>query len=160
MMHNGEVRHFTVSPDATATVNGREIGVKDLKPGMKLQRTITTTSTPRTVKTVRKNSGTVWQVNAPYVIVTMPDGNNKQFKVPEGTKFTIEGEEKTMFDLKPGMKITATVVTEAPETVITTKKTVTGTAAAPVKPVVAKSLPKKWEGPLLIEEAGSGTPPK
>ena len=100
-MDTGEVRHVTARPGATANVDGRQLTVAELRPGMKLQRTTITTTTDRVVTSVRTTQGTVWQVNAPYVIFTGPDGKNKQVKVPEGTKFTIEGEPKTVFDSPP-----------------------------------------------------------
>src|SRR4051794_1519508 len=52
-MDSGEVRHVTVPDSARATVDGKELSVHDLKPGMKLQRTIATTTTPKMVTTVR-----------------------------------------------------------------------------------------------------------
>jgi len=151
-MDTGEVRHYTAPPGATAMVDGKQITVHDLRPGMKLQRTTITTTTERPVRSVRTVHGTVWQVNAPHVIFTGTDGKNKQVKVPEGTKFTIGGEEKTVFDLRKGMKFTATVVTEAAETVVSSTRSTTGSAPPPPKPVIA-SVPAKLEGPMLIEEA-------
>ena len=109
------------------------------------------------MKSVRTVQGTVWQVNAPHVIFTGTDGKNKQVKVPEGTKFTIDGEEKTVFDLRKGMKFTATVVTEAAETVVSSTRSTTGSAPPPPKPVIA-SVPAKLEGPMLIEEAPAPKP--
>jgi LPXTG-motif cell wall-anchored protein len=156
-MDTGEVRHVTAPPGATANVDGRQITVNELRPGMKLQRTTITTTTNRMVSSVRTTNGTVWQVNAPYVIFTGPDGKNKQVKVPDGTKFTIDGEQKTVFDLRKGMKFTATIVTQAPETVVTSSRSTTGTAPPPPKPVIA-SVPTKIEGPMLIEEAPAPKP--
>ena len=156
-MDTGEVRHYTAPPGATANVDGKQITVADLRPGMKLQRTTITTTTERPVRSVRTTQGTVWQVNAPYVIFTGTDGKNKQVKVPDGTKFTIGGEQKTVFDLKKGMKFTATIVTESAETVASSTRSTTGTAPPPPKPVVA-SVPAKLEGPMLIEEAPAPKP--
>ena len=151
-MDTGEIRHFTAPPGATATVDGKQLTVAELQPGMKLQRTITTTTAQRTVKSFRTVQGTVWQVNAPYVIWTDAAGKNKQVKVPDGSKFTIEGEKKTVFELRKGMKFTATVMTEAPETVVSTSRSTTGTAPPPPKPVIA-AVPAKIESTVLIEEA-------
>jgi len=151
-MDTGVVRYYTAAPGATANVDGKQITVADLRPGMKLQRTTITTTTDRVVQSVRTTKGTVWQVNAPYVTFTGPDGQNKQVKVPEGTKFTIDGEQKTVFDLRKGMKFTATIVTEAPETLVTSTRSTTGTAPPPPKPVVA-SVPAKIEATILIAEA-------
>ena len=150
-MDTGEVRHFTAQPGATAMVDGKQITVADLKPGMHLTRTTVTTTTNRTVKSVRTVPGTVWQVNAPYVIFTGADGKNKQVKVPDGTKFTIDGQQKTVFELRKGMKFVATVMTEAPETVVSSSRSTTGKGAPAPKPVIA-SVPAKIEDTVLIEE--------
>jgi hypothetical protein len=78
-MENGEVRHVTVRDGATATVDGKVLTVKDLKPGMKLQRTLTTTTTPKTVTTVRTITGKVFNVIPPNtLILSFPDGSPKQ----------------------------------------------------------------------------------
>ena len=144
-MENGEIRSVTVPDSARATVDGKELSVHDLKPGMKLQRTIVTTATPRTVTTVRTISGKVWQVNAPNtVILTLPDNTNKQYRIPKDQKFTIDGQEKTAFELRKGMNVSATVLTAVPETVVAQQRKTTGSAPPPppTPPI---------QGALLIE---------
>jgi hypothetical protein len=151
-MENGDIKSVTVPDSARATVDGKELSVHDLKPGMKLQRTIVTTTTPKVVTTVRTIQGKVWNVNAPSsIILTLPDNTNKQYKVPKDQKFMIDGEEKTIFDVKKGMNISATVVTQVPETVVAQQRKVTG--AAPPPPETPAMV-----GVLLIEEAPA--PPK
>jgi hypothetical protein len=116
-------------------VGGKELGVHDLKPGMKLERTITTTSTPQTVTTVQTVTGTIWQVVPPTsVILTLEDGTNQQFTIPKGQKFNVNGETVDAFGLKKGMKISATKITEVPETVVTQERRVTGTLPPPPPP--------------------------
>jgi LPXTG-motif cell wall-anchored protein len=145
-MENGEVRHFPNIPEsARATVDGKELSIHELKPGMKLQRTITTTTTPRTVTTVRAVQGKVWQVSPPNsVILTLADGSNKQYKIPKGQKFMIEGQEKTAFELKKGMNVSVTAMTTVPETVVAEQRRTTGSAPPPppTPPI---------QGALLIE---------
>jgi hypothetical protein len=103
--------------------------VRELAPGTKLTQTITTTTTPRYVNTVRTVEGRVWHVNAPTsVILTLPDHTNQVFNVPSHAKFTIDGREKSVFDLKKGMKIKATVVTDDEHTVIEQSKLAFGQA--------------------------------
>jgi len=145
-MENGEIRHFNNVPEsARVTVDGKELSIHELKPGMKLQRTITTTTTPRTVTTVRTIQGKVWQVNAPNtVILTLPGGGNKQYRIPKGQKFTIDGQEKTAFELKKGMNVSATVLTEVPETVVAEQRKTTGSAPPP-------PATPALQGALLIE---------
>ena len=89
-MDTGEVRYITVPDSARATVDGKEVTIRDLKPGMKLQRTITTTQTPKTVTTVRTVTGKVFAVTAPlHVILSFPDGSpNKQYKVPKDQRYS------------------------------------------------------------------------
>ena len=121
-------------PDGvTANVDGKTLTVKDLKPGMKLQRTITTSTTPKTVTTVRTINGKVVSVIPPLsVVLSFPDGSpNKHYQIPKDQTFMVDGQKKTAFELKPGMPITATAVTEGPVSETSVTRTVTGTAPAP-----------------------------
>lgn len=125
----GKLVHFANIPEsARATVDGQELGIHDLKPGMMLQRTITTTTTPMTITTVKTVKGTVWQINPPVsVVLTLENGKNQEFKIPKGTKFNVDGQPTDAWALQPGMKVTATKITEAPEEVVEEKKLITGT---------------------------------
>lgn len=145
-LETGQLRNFIVPDNARATVDGQEVSVRDLKPGMKLQRTITTTTTPKVVTTVTTIEGTVWHVTPPLsVILSQPDGN-KEYKIPKDQKFMINGEEVDAFHLKKGMKVTATVITNVPETEIAVQRNVTGQAPPP-----AITTPP-MQGALLISE--------
>jgi membrane anchored protein len=148
-MEDGEIRHFPNIPEsAKITVDGKQLGIHDLKPGMKLQRTITTTSTPQTVTTVETVTGTVWNVMPPTsVILRLEDGTTQQFTIPKGQKFTIEGKETDAFGLRKGMKVSATRITESPEVVVSQQRKVTGTRPTPPPPpantpvLIAKAQP-------------------
>jgi hypothetical protein len=145
---DGQVKHIKVPEGATATVDGQQISVHDLKPGMKLQQTITTTTTPETVTTVRTIKGKVWQVQPPVsVILTLPNGTNRQYKIPEGQKFDVNGKQTDAWALKKGMEVTATVITERPDNMIAQTKTTTGEMPTPPPP---PATPPQ-EGALLVE---------
>ena len=75
-MDDGTLRHFPNVPEsARVTVGDQQLGIHDLRPGMKLTRTITVTSTPKTVTTVQTVTGKVWHINPPNtVILTLEDG--------------------------------------------------------------------------------------
>ena len=135
-MEDGSIRHFAnVSESARAVVDGKELGIHDLKPGMKLERTITVTTTPQTITTVQTVTGKVWHINPPNsVILTLEDGTNQQFKIPKGQKFMVEGQETDAWGLKKGMKVSATKVVEVPQTVVEHQKQVTGSAPPPPPP--------------------------
>jgi hypothetical protein len=154
---DGQVKHFVVPDDQTVSVDGKDLTVHDLKPGMRLTRTITTTSTPRTVTTVRTIDGTVWYVNPPStVILTLSDGTNKQYKVPKGQMFEINGEQRDVFALRKGMKVSATVVTESQETVQASTRSVTGEAPPPPPPPETPPI----IGVLLVEEPAAPPQPQ
>ena len=149
-MESGEIRHVTVPEGATGTVDGKQVTVKDLKPGMKLEKTITTTTTPKTVKTVRTGTGTVVNVMPPnYATVRFEDGAVERYKIPKGTKFTIDGQQKTAFDLKPGMRISATRIVEAPVVEVSQNSSVTGSAPP---------TPPPSDMPIIIAEPAKPAP--
>jgi len=137
-MADGTLRDFPNVPEsAKVTVDGQQLGIHDLMPGMKLVRATVTTSTPQVVTTVETVTGKVWQVNPPLVVIlTLDNGQNQEFKIPNGQKFMVDGTETDAFGLKKGMVVSATKVVEVPETVVTKEKAVVGT------------MP--WDVPVLI----------
>jgi LPXTG-motif cell wall-anchored protein len=132
-MEDGSIRHFPNVPEsARVTVDGKSLGIHDLKPGMKLQRTITTTSTPQTVKTVQTVTGKIWNVMPPKTVtLTLEDGTNQTFKIPKDQKFNVNGQMVDAFGLKKGMIISATKIVESPEVVVSQQRQVTGTMPPP-----------------------------
>jgi hypothetical protein len=128
-MEDGSIRHIPNIPESRKIdVDGRQLGIHDLKPGMKLQHTLTVTTTPQVVTTVQSVTGKVWHVTPPNsVILTLEDGTNQSFKIPKDQKFNVNGEMVDAFALKKGMVVTATKIVEVPETVVAHGRTVTGT---------------------------------
>jgi hypothetical protein len=135
-MSDGSIRHVANVPEsARVTVDGQQLGIHDLKPGMKLQRTITTTEVPKVIKTVKSVKGTVWNVMPPSsVILTMENGKNQQFKIPSGQKFDVDGQMVDAWGLKKGMRVSATKVVEVPETEIAKQVKLTGVMPPPPPP--------------------------
>lgn len=144
-MEDGTMRDFPNVPEsARVSVNGQKMGIHDLKPGMKLEKTITTTTTPKTITTVQTVTGKVWHVNAPSsVILTLEDGTNQQFKVPKGQMFMVNGNKTDVFGLRKGMKVSATKVVEEPVTDVAQVSKVTGSLPPPPPP----------DAPILIAVA-------
>lgn len=169
-MEDGTEQHLVVPDSDKFTIDGKELSVGELVPGTKLTQTITTTTTPHYVKSVRTIEGTVWLVNAPStVILTLPGNKNQVYTVPSHAKFIIEGEEKTVFDLRKGMKIKATVVTDEEQTVVEQTKLASG-QAPPVKiPQLGVllfhpssqpqlTLASTEQPPAMLPETGSSLP--
>src|ERR1700678_2801204 len=125
---DGTIVHFAGVIDA-ATVDGKQVAIDALELGMKLERTITTTTTPHTVKTVESVTGKVWHVSPPrFVILTLDDGTNHKFDLPNDHKIIVDGQVVDAWHLKKGMKISATRVIEVPGTVVAQQTRFTGTA--------------------------------
>jgi LPXTG-motif cell wall-anchored protein len=168
-MEDGSIRHFANVPETfKATVDGQQVGVHDLKPGMKLQRTIATTTVSKMITTVKSVTGKVWMVNPPNsVILTMDDGRNQQFKVPSNQKFNINGQMVDTWGLKKGMTVSATQVVETPVNVVSERKNVTGSSPPPPPPpvdvpilvLVAVPTPTQVaQAPAELPKTGSSLP--
>jgi len=144
-MEDGTLRNFMDVPEsARVTVDGKQLSIHDLKPGMKLERTITTTTTPQYVTSVHTVTGRVVQVQPPHrVTLRLEDGSVQQFKIPDGQKFNINGQETDAFGLRKGMEISASKVVTVPQSVISRQQAVTGQMPPPpqTEPV---------QGPVLI----------
>ena len=155
-MADGTIRHIANVPEsARVTVDGKQLGIHDLKPGMTLQRTITTTTTPKVITTTQSVTGTVWHVQPPLsVILTMEDGKNQQFKIPKGQKFNVDGQMVDAWGLKKGMKVSATKVVEEPLTVVNQQRKLTGQMPpAPTPPPADVALL------VVVEEAPAPAAP-
>jgi hypothetical protein len=126
---DGKLVHFANVPDSfKVNVDGQELGIHELKPGMKLERTTVTSVTPRTVVNVESISGKVWHVSPPNtVILTTDNGKNQRFTLPSDAKITVNGQLADAWGLKKGMIISATRVTESSETVVSEETRVSGT---------------------------------
>jgi len=146
-MEDGTIRHLANVPEsARATVDGQQLGIHDLKVGMKLQRTITTTTVSKVITTVKTVTGKVWMVNPPStVILTLEDGKNQQFKIPNNQKFNIDGQMVDAWGLKKGMTVSATKIVETPVDVVSQNRKVTGSSPPPPPPPPA-------DVPILVVE--------
>ena len=168
-MPDGSLRHFNNVPEsARVNVDGKQLGIHDLKPGMTLHKTITTTTTPKVVTTTKSVTGTVFYVQPPNsVILTMDDGKNQQFKIPKGQKFNVNGQMTDAWGLQKGMTVSATQVVEQPETVVTQQAKLTGQMPPPPPPppadvpiliVVAQPVMPAAPAPAVAEAAPPSLP--
>lgn len=135
-MENGEMKDINNIPDyARVWVDGRQLSINEVKVGMKLEKTVTTTTTPRIVTQVETVSGKVFHVSPPHsVILTLENNENQKFTVPPGQEFNIDGQMVDVFGLRKGMRVTVTRVTESPETVQTMELFVSGKMPPPPPP--------------------------
>ncbi len=133
-MSSGEVRMFTPPADRRFMVDGKELRVDQLAVGTRLKATVTETSTPVTDRTVQSLEGRVWYAAGPTVILTLPNGQNRQYTVAADSpvKFTDgDGKPITVFDLRKDMMVKAVKITEAQRIELASNVAVTGTAPTP-----------------------------
>lgn len=141
-MSSGDIRHFSIPAGQMATIDGAEMPLRNVKPGTKLNATVTTSGVPVTQRTVTMVSGKVWYAAPPTVIVTMPDGTNKMYKAKNSpdAKFMVNGKPATVFELRKGMNVQAERVTEEPMVQVSRDARVTG-SAPPAPTTVASAVP-------------------
>jgi hypothetical protein len=140
-MSNGQVRYFQPPESRRFIIDGKDLSLRDLKPGTKLTATMTTTETSVTERTTTVGSGKVWFVSGQTVILTLPNNENRMYKVNDDYKFIVEGRPATVHDLRKGMTVAAQKIVEAPKTEIASEVAVTGHAPEEPKPVVAQMRP-------------------
>jgi hypothetical protein len=128
LLPNGGYRWFNVQPGRQFNIDGQTKLLADLKPGTVLTAVIVTTTQPVTVRTTSVLNGTVWHVSGNYVVLTQENGENREFNVPEPYRFMVEGKPASVHELRKGMKVSATKIVAEPQTEISEKVMVTGTA--------------------------------
>ena len=126
MQPSGQYRMFNIQPTQQFMIDGKPKRLTDLTPGTVLTATALTTTQPVTVRTTTVTNGTVWYVQGNYVIITLENGQNREYNVPDGFTFTAEGKPATVKDLRKGMKISATKIVAAPTAEISKEIVITG----------------------------------
>ena len=122
----GNYSLFKVQPGREFMIDGQTKHIGDLKPGTVLTATVTTTTQPVTVRTISSLTGKVWWVQGNYVILTLANGENKEYNVPESFKFIVAGKPASVAELKVGMDVSATKIVEEPHTEISETTVITG----------------------------------
>ena len=136
-MSTGEIREFSVPSTRKFIIGGQQRSLRELKPGTVLNATVTTTTTPGTTTTTTTISGKVWYVSGNTVILTLPNGENKEYKVEESYRFIVNGQKASVHQLRPGMIVSASKIVEEPTNTITSDVTVIGEAPNQIQHVEA-----------------------
>jgi LPXTG-motif cell wall-anchored protein len=152
-MASGEIRNFNIPDNTQFVIDGVTKTVGELQPGTVLNATVTTTTTSATERTIQTASGKVWYVGGTTVILTMANGQNKQFNVKGDYKFMVDGRPATVFDLRKGMMVTGEKITETPVSTIARNTKITGHAP------VAKAAPVEAAAPAPVRKAAPAAEP-
>jgi hypothetical protein len=124
-------REIAVPEGFMFTVDGKQLSVRELKPGMRGTATITTKTTVTPVTVTEVKNGTVVQSSGANVIIRTDEGL-RSFGPGEldkrGVKIMRDGRPATIADLRQGDRLTATIVTSMPPRVVTEKEVMATTA--------------------------------
>jgi hypothetical protein len=124
----GDYKLYNIPAERKFIVDGVPKTLGEVKTGTMLTATATTTQTPMVNRTTTITKGTVFWASPKSIIVTLEGGENKQYEVPDGFKFDVDGKQLSAMELRPGMQLTGTKVVEEPITVITQDVVVKGVA--------------------------------
>lgn len=149
---DGKLEAVFVPEDFQFHMGDQALSVHELKPGMTVTETVTTTMKPELLTTVEVTGGTIRNVAGDRV--TIKDANNKlhTYVIPPWSKVEIYGQRMSVYNLKAGMPINTTIYTERPVTIaeVTSKTTVT---PAP------EPTPKAEPAPAVEQPAQEAAPP-
>ena len=126
-------RELTVPDDFRFTVNGQQMSVHQLKPGMKGTATITTRTTVTPVTVTEVKNGTVVVRSGAGIIVRTGEGV-KSFTQGDvdkrGVKIVRDGQPVQLSELREGDRLSAVIITSLPPKVMTQREVNATLAAA------------------------------
>ena len=126
MIPSGTYRLFVLKTGKTATIDGVVMPLNKAPVGTVLTADVTVTETPVIDRTITTLKGKVWVASPTSVILTLENGENKQYDIPSGFKFDVEGKKLEAMELRQGMNLVATKIVESPRTEVTMDNVVTG----------------------------------
>ncbi len=142
---------YTLPDGFTFQVDGKSVGVDQIKPGMQVGAVITDKVTTRNVTVTRVAKGTVMQVAPGGIVLKDEKGELKSynFKDPDGNDvyFAKDGKQVPLRTVKKGERLSGTFVTTLPPTT-TSQRSVVAHASAPAEPgpsttvAAAPAMPK------------------
>ena len=157
---------ITVPNDFRMNVDGKQMAVKELKPGMKGSATVTTTTTITPVTVTEVKQAVVVSSTPTSVLIRGTDGVQRRFTQSELDKRGIEifkdGKLVRVRDLNPGDQLTATIVSSQPPTIVTETEVDAKMAQAKAAPAPAKMEPapaKAEPAPAKAEPAPAKAEP-
>ena len=157
-------KEITVPADFRFTVDGRQVSVNELRPGMRGSATITTTTTVTPVTVTEIKNGDVMRVTGSSIIVRTDQGI-KSFSEGDvkkrGVKIVRDGQPLPFADLREGDKLTATIVTTHPPKVMTERQvqaSLSSPAPAAAPERAAASSPSPATPESTTASAASTTP--
>jgi len=141
---DGTTHEYTVPDGFQFQMNGQNVAVADLKPGMTVDATITDQTTTKDVTVTRNVSGTVMQVAPGGIVVRDASGKLTSYGASDlqGRDVTItrSGQNVTVLrdarpimlsQLRKGDRLNATIVTDLPPQTVTSRSVSAKVTPAP-----------------------------
>lgn len=138
---DGSLEAIRIPPEERFNIEGQKLTLHELKPGMTLTDEVYTTEKPMMVKTVEITEGRVFYVGPRRLTIHTKEGEVVNYNIPEWATTIINGEERSLHELRRGQTITATITTEEPITVVDREKRSHGHPAAEPKAMAEVPLP-------------------
>jgi LPXTG-motif cell wall-anchored protein len=156
---DGEYVDFEVPEGHRFNIDGRQLRVSELKPGTKVSAMVKTTTTTQKVVTTTVREGQVLRVVGRTVIIRGPDGVKKHV-VPSDFLFTVDGQERTVDQLREGMIVTATIVSESSPATLTERELASEISGTAPRTARASSPPPPAPAarPATLPSTGSSLP--
>ena len=152
-------RELTVPDDFRFTVNGQPLSVQQLKVGMKGTATVTTRTTVTPVTVTEMKNGTVAMQTGTSIIVRTEEGI-KSFTQSDidkrGVKIMRSGKPAQISDFREGDRLSATIITSKPPTVLTEKEVQATLASAGKAGATGGSTAAKSAGAPAGSTASAG----
>ena len=144
-------RQINVPEGFRFTVDGQQLSVRELRPGMSGTAVITTRTTTTPVTVTEIKNGTVALVSGSNVYVRT-DNDVRLFSQSEldkrGIKIMVDGKQRAVSELHTGDRLSATIVSTRPPRVVTERevqatlaKVTAAPAAAPAPVAAAPAAP-------------------
>jgi LPXTG-motif cell wall-anchored protein len=167
-------RELTVPDDFRFNVDGKELSVSELKPGMAGTATITTKTTVTPVTVTEVKNGTVMQSMGSSILVRTEQGM-KMFSQGDidkrGVKIMKDGKVVDISELRANDHLTATIITSKPPRVMTEQQVQAtlaksgassgapaGAPAAQISPAPARTAATSGEAPKKLPKTASQVP--
>ncbi len=143
----GETRQIDLPPGFMVNVDGKEIPVSQLKPGMKVSATVKTVTSPVVVQTKTLKDAKVLSNAGGLLYVREADGIHS-YNIPAGYRFDIGGAKLRLEDLQVNQHLNATIVhtatgTHTEQQVVAAAGTDEAARAAAAKAAAAKAAADK-----------------
>ena len=158
-------RELTVPDDFRFTVDGKQLALAELKPGMKGTATITTRTTVTPVTVTEVKNGTVMQATGASVLVKTDEGfkNFTQGDLDKrGVRIMRDGKAVELSSLRKDDRLTATIITSKPPRVLTEKEvhaSLAGAGAPAAAAAGGAGAPPAGSKPAATTGAGAGAAP-